>query len=217
MTSHIFVVGAAGKVSRRLLPKLVASKHKVTALYRRPEQRQEIEQSGAASCVASLTEMSVDELSRQMKGCDIVVFSAGAGGASIDLTTAIDKDGLEKSVQAAQKAGVKRFILVSAYPKSWREELYAEVFEHYMRVKKEADTYLTESELDWVIVRPVALSDEPGTGRVRAGLSVPNGVVRRDDVAEMLAEIVNTPTLSHRIIELVEGDELIAQALKNIP
>lgn len=217
MSSQIFVIGAAGKIGRRLLPRLVKAEHRVIALHRRSEQKQEVEELGAVSHMASLTDLSVEELSQQMRGSETVVFSAGAGGASIELTTAIDKEGLEKSVQAAEKAGVKRFILVSAYPKSWREELYAEVFEHYMRVKKEADTYLAESSLDWVILRPVALNDEPGTGRVRAGFSVPNGVIRRDDVAEVIATLVNRPEMSHRIIELVEGDEPISRALKNIP
>lgn len=217
MSSQIYVIGAAGKIGRRLLPRLVEANHRVVALHRRSEQKREVEELGAVSHMASLTELSVEELSQQMRGSETVVFSAGAGGASIELTTAIDKEGLEKSVQAAEKAGVKRFILVSAYPKSWREELYAEVFEHYMHVKKEADTYLAESALDWVILRPVWLSDEPGTGRVRAGLSVPDGMIRRDDVAEVIATLIDKPEISHRIIELVEGDKPISEALKNIP
>lgn len=217
MASSIFVIGAAGKVGRRLVPRLIKEGHRVTALYRRPEQEEDLKKLGAVPVFGSLTELSVEELAQKMKGSDEIVFSAGAGGASIELTTAIDKDGLEKAVQAAQKADVKRFILVSAYPKSWREELYAQVFEHYMHVKKEADTYLAESSLDWVILRPVALTDEPGVGRVRAGLSVPNGSIRRDDVADFIVAVIGKTTLSHRIIELVGGDTPIDVALQRIP
>lgn len=216
MATNVLVIGAAGKVAQRFLSLLSKKDYHVVAFHRRPEQRKELEKKGATSVVNDLTTMSIEELSFLMVDIDVVVFSAGAGGASIDLTTAIDGIGLEKSVQAAEKAGVKRFILVSAYPKSWRDELNTPVMEHYMRVKKESDTYLTESSLDWVILRPVALSDDAGTGRIRAGLSVPNGHVRRDDVAAFMAAVVEKPDLSKRIIELVEGEDLINDALQHL-
>ena len=97
---------------------------------------------------------STDELASLLAGHDAVVFSAGAHGTGRDQTTAIDGKGLEKAVDAARQAGVARFVLVSVFPDAGRDLETNEGFEHYMRVKKAADVYLTATDLDWVVVRP---------------------------------------------------------------
>ncbi|QZO00673.1 SDR family oxidoreductase [Chenggangzhangella methanolivorans] len=110
--------------------------------------------------------MSIDVLAEAMRGADAVVFSAGAGGKESDeATTRVDGDGPEKLAAAAERAGVRRFLLVSVFPEAWRERRMDASFEHYMVEKKKAETQLVETGLDWVILRPSALTDEPGAGR----------------------------------------------------
>ncbi|MXV43940.1 NAD(P)H-binding protein [Saccharibacter sp. 17.LH.SD] len=214
MSQKILVIGAAGKVGKRLVPLLVKAGHQPFAMHRRPEQSKALENAGAVPVLANLAELSVEGLAALMEGMDAVVFSAGAGGASIELINAIDGEGLKRSVDAAHKAGVGRFLHVSAYPKSWREEPYSKVFEHYFYVKKQTDIYVTESELDWVILRPSTLSDEPGKGRIKAGLAVPYGIICRDDVAATLVVLTNMPKISRRIIEMTDGDDVISESLQ---
>ena len=144
-----------------------------------------------------LLELNASELAQLMAGSDAVVFSAGAGGkGGPEMTNAIDGRGLELAVAAAQKAGVQRFLLVSAFPEAARGKKVSETFENYMAVKKQADVHLAESNLKWVIVRPGLLLDSPGTGQVRAGLAIPYGDVAREDVAATLVEIIAHPEVN---------------------
>ena len=75
-------------------------------------------------------------------GRDVVVFSAGAGGkGGPEMTNAIDGRGAELAVAAAQKAGIERFLLVSAFPEASRGKKVSDTFENYMAVKKRADVH----------------------------------------------------------------------------
>lgn len=152
-----------------------------------------------------------------MAGCDVVVFSAGAGGkGEPSMTQAIDGRGLELAVAAARQAGIQRFLLVSAFPEASRGKVVSETFENYMAVKKLADVHLAETDLDWVILRPGTLLDAPGTGEVRAGLAIPYGEVPRDDVAAALVEIIERPAVNCLIIELTQGDAAVGEAVQRL-
>jgi len=215
--ANVFIVGAAGKVGSRLVKLLSENDHQVTAMHRKPEQGDSLAKLGGKPCLLSITDADVDSLTTAMKGADTVVFSAGAGGASVELTNAVDGEGLEKSVDAAQAAGVKRFILVSAFPDAGRGKHISETFENYMRVKRLADVYLAQSKLDWVILRPGTLTLEEGTGKVNAGLAIKYGDISRDDVAETIQAIIENEGISRKIIELTEGETPVREAVASIP
>jgi uncharacterized protein YbjT (DUF2867 family) len=210
----VFQIGAAGGVGRRLASLLTAGGIEVTGAHRDPAQRAAVEESGATPVLLDLVGASVDELAELLRGHDAVVFSAGAHGTGVDRTTAIDGKGLEKAADAAARAGVPRFLLVSVFPDAGRGREPSEGFEHYMRVKKTADVYLTSSDLDWVIVRPGTLTNDPGTGRVAAGLAIEYGDVPRDDVAAFLAAALREPGLSRMIVELTSGPTPIEEAVR---
>lgn len=132
------------------------------------------------------------------------------------MTNAVDGEGLKTAVDAALQAGVSRFLLVSAFPEASRGQPVSDTFENYMRVKKMADVALAQSDLDWVILRPGTLRDDPGTGLVRAGLAIPYGDVSRDDVAATLAEIIEHPGVSRVIIELTAGEDPVREAVQKM-
>lgn len=215
--TRIFIIGGAGQIGRRL-SKIVSDKgHDVRALYRKPEQEMLLRQQGALPIKGSLTELDAAALAALMKGSDVVVFSAGAGGkGGQEMTNTVDGEGLNTAVTAALQAGVSRFLLVSAFPEALRGQAISETFENYMRVKKLADVILAESDLDWVILRPGTLLDEKGTGLVRAGLAIPYGDISRDDVANTLAEIIEQPGISRIIIELTSGEFPVQEALQKL-
>lgn len=211
---RVCVIGGAGGVGRRLTWLLSGAGDEVTVLHRRPEQAEVVEQAGGRSALFDLVEGSVEELAGHLRGQDAVVFSAGAHGTGRDQTTLIDGRGLEHAVEAARQAGVRRFVVVSVIPDAGRDREPNEGFEHYMRVKKAADTYLTESDLDWVVVRPGGLTDGPGSGTVHAGWAVPYGDVDREDVAAFLAAALHEPRLHHVVVELVGGDTPVDEAVR---
>ncbi|KAA8697575.1 SDR family oxidoreductase [Pseudomonas caricapapayae] len=214
--SKVFVIGAAGKVGQRLVKNLADSGHEVIALHRKEEQSAALEATGALPLLGNLTELDAPRLAGSMAGSDVVVFTAGAGGAGIELTNAIDGKGLETAVAAAELAGVRRFLLVSAFPEAARGTDTSAGFENYMRVKKQADVYLASSALDWVILRPGTLIDTPGKGEISAGLAIAYGDIPRDDVAAVLAALVDRPEISRQIIELTQGATPVDMALRTL-
>lgn len=209
----VFQIGAAGGVGRRLAALLVADGHEVTGMVRKPDQAGTVTESGAQVVGGDLIENSVEQLADLIAGHDAVVFSAGAHGTGRDQTTLIDGVGLEKAAAAAQQAGANRFLLVSVFPDAGRAGDPQEGFEHYMRVKKSADVYLVSTSLDWVVVRPGTLLDEPGDGRVTAGLAIEYGDVSRDNVAAFLAAVLVDRAVSREIIELTDGSTPASEAV----
>lgn len=209
----VFQIGAAGGVGRRLGGILSARGEPSTGMHRMPEQAERIAAAGMLPAQGDLIADTVEQLAELMRGHDAVVFSAGAHGTGLDQTTLIDGRGLEKAAAASALAGVARFVLVSVFPDAGRGVEPREGFEHYMRVKKSADVHLVGTDLDWVIVRPGTLRDEPGDGLVTAGLAIEYGDVRRDNVAAFIAAVLDEPAVSRVIVELTDGDTPVAEAV----
>ncbi|MEV6158545.1 NAD(P)H-binding protein [Nonomuraea sp. NPDC052129] len=212
----VFQIGAAGGVGRRLARLLTDHGDAVTGMLRNPAQADTVRACGATPLAGDLIDDSVQLLAAKMAGHDAVVFSAGAHGTGIELTTAIDGAGLEKAADAAARAGVSRFVLVSVFPDALRGQEPNEGFEHYIKVKKSADVYLTHTDLDWLIVRPGSLLDQPGTGRVTAGPAIEYGDVPREDVAAFIDAALHQPALSRVIVELTTGETPVADAVARL-
>ena len=75
---------------------------------------------------------------------------------------------------------------------------------------------MRSSGLDATVVRPGGLTNDPGTGRVWLGESVPRGQVPRDDVAAVLAAVLDSPSTIGRTVDLISGDTPIAEAVEGI-
>lgn len=213
---RVFVIGAAGGIGRRLARRLTDRGTTVTGMHRNPDQASTIEASGARPVTGDLIADSAEQLATKMHHHDAVVFSAGAHGTGQDQTSLIDGDGLKKAVAAAQRAEISRFILVSVFPDAARGGELGEGFEHYMRVKKTADVHLAATDLDWLIVRPGTLRDEPGTGKVTAGLAIEYGDSHRDDVAAFIDAALAEGRLRRAIVEVTSGPTPAAAAVEQL-
>ena len=210
----VFIAGIAGGVGRRTAEQLVQAGDEPTGLVRQPGQAEDLAKRGIHAIQGDLVAMSIDALADAMRGSDAIVFSAGAGGKDgDDATTRIDGDGPGKLAEAAALAGARRFILVSVFPEAWRERRMDASFEHYMVQKKRAEIALVQTDLDWLIVRPSALLNDPGTGRVDLGLAKVHEEITRDDVAHTVVALLKSPDLSRLILEVTGGDVPIAEAV----
>ena len=214
--SKIFIIGATGGVGSRLGLLLVEAGHDVTGLHRKTEQAGSLEKAGITPRLGDIMTMTVEEFTEFTRGCDVVVFSAGAAGSGLDRTTAIDGEGVTKTIHAARANAIERVYLVSAFMDAGRDQPRKDGFEHYMRVKRQADNALAATELDWIILRPGTLVTEDGNGLVNAGLAIPYGSVARGSVARMLAALIDTPTIRREIIELTDGDIPIEDAVMRL-
>ncbi|KJQ52672.1 NAD(P)H-binding protein [Microbacterium sp. SA39] len=207
------ILGATGAVGGLLADMLVERGDEVTGLVRGPEQQQGLTDRGIRSIFGDLSVMTIDGLVDAFTEQDVIVYSAGSNGGARDVTTAIDGEGVRRASEAARIAGVRRFVLVSVMPESWRERDLEDDVEYYFAVKKRAEVALTRTDLDWVILRPSLLTDEPGRGRISLGPAQIHDSITRHDVAATLAEIVHQPGIRRRILEVDAGRTPIAEAV----
>ena len=210
----VAIIGANGKVGSKLCRILANREDEPVGFIRKAEQAEQLEAQGIQPIIADLIETSAEEFSRLLKNCDAVVFTAGAGGAGDDLTTAIDGAGLVKIAKAAEMAGVRRFLLVSAFPDAGRDKEPTASFEHYMKIKRQSEVDLVKTALDWTILRPGTLTDQAGTGKVNLGYTLMYDTISREDVAGTLAELLNYPETAGQILEVVQGEEPIGLAVR---
>jgi nucleoside-diphosphate-sugar epimerase len=211
---NVFIIGIGGGVGVRLARRLVAGGHHVGGLVRRAETRDELSAEGITATHGDLVAMSVEELADAVAGADAIVFTAGAGGRDgPEETDRVDGEGPGKVAAAAERAGVRRFVLVSVFPEAWRERRMDDDFEHYMVAKKHAETELVLTDLDWVILRPSALRNEPGTGTVDLGLAKVHEEIARDDVAATVVELLAEGDVNRVILEVTGGTTPIAEAV----
>ncbi|MEV6851930.1 SDR family oxidoreductase [Actinoplanes sp. NPDC051411] len=209
----ILVAGGHGQIALRLLKLLADQGHTARGLIRKPEQAADLRAAGAVPVLGDLE--NDESLAGYVKGADAVVFAAGAGpGSGPARKRTVDLGGAVKLADAARETGVRRYVMVSSIgaqdPASAGPAMRA-----YLEAKAEADAYVVASGLDYTIVRPGSLTDDPGTGRVRATRELgQRGPVPRDDVAAVLAACLTTPSTIGVTFELFTGDTPIAEALR---
>lgn len=210
----VLVVGANGQIGKFLVGLLSESrKHSVRAMIRKEEQKEYFENIGVETVVQSL-EDSVEQLAQASKGCDAVVFTAGSGGSTgSDQTLLIDLDGAAKTVEAAEQSGIDRFIMVSSLQAHNRENWYYKMKPYYA-AKHYADKVLMNSTLNYTILRPGALLNDEGTGKVKIAQDITKGAIPRQDVARTIFFTLNAENTFKRSFDLVSGETAISDAIK---
>lgn len=211
----VCVVGANGQIGKLVLDQLVESgEHTPRAMVRKQEQVAYFDDKGVETVVASIAD-GVEQIVEAISGCDAIVFTAGSGGhTGADQTLLIDLDGAVKTIEAAEKAGIKRFVMVSALGAHKREN-WNEAIRPYYVAKHYADKMLALSELTYTIIRPGGLLNEDGTGKVTIGEELERGSIPRTDVAKTIVVALTEQNTFYRSFDLVSGEIPISDALKN--
>lgn len=186
---RIVIAGGHGKIALLLSSQLAAAGHSPVGIVRNPDHEADLRQAGAEPLVLDLEHTDVATVAEALRGADAVVFAAGAGGGSgAERKLTIDRDGAILLADAAEAAGVRRYVLVSAIGADSFDPDSDDVFQVYLRAKSEADANVRgRTALDWTILRPGGLTDDPGTGQVTAGETVEPGSIPRADVAALVA------------------------------
>jgi uncharacterized protein YbjT (DUF2867 family) len=212
---RVVIAGGHGKIALRLERLLAARGDEVIGIIRNPVQAADLAQQGATALVLDLEKADVDTLARELAGADAAVFAAGAGpGSGAARKDTVDRAAAELLVAAAETAGVRRYLLISSMGASDAPPAGTdEVFAAYLRAKAASENALRESDLDWTILRPGRLTDEPGTGMVRLAWTVRRGSVSRDDVAAVLVALLDEPRAIGQTLEVVAGEVPVAKAV----
>jgi uncharacterized protein YbjT (DUF2867 family) len=211
----VLIVGGHGKVALRLERLLVGAGHTARGVIRNSDHAADLEAAGATPIVFDLER---DEgLAEHLSGADAAVFAAGAGpGSGPERKLTVDQDGAVKLIGACRETGVARYVMVSAIgaerPDRWSEEMRP-----YYEAKRAADVAVRESGLQYTIVRPGGLTEDPGTGRIEVGTPLEDyGRISRDDVAAALLAVLETPATIGVSFDVIGGETPIAEAIASL-
>jgi len=213
---RIAIAGGHGQIALQLTRLLEARGDEVISLIRNAAHADDVRSAGAEPVVCDLESATVDEVAEAIGGADAAVFAAGAGpGSGAERKLTVDRDGAIKLLAAAVATGARRFVIVSSIGAENPPD-DDEVFSVYLRAKAEADAAVRGSDRDWTIVRPGALTDDPGAGRVTISTDAFRGKVARADVAAVLAAVLGEHPSIGKIFYVNGGEDPIDQALAAI-
>ncbi|MFF0295379.1 NAD(P)H-binding protein [Kitasatospora sp. NPDC004614] len=213
---RIVIAGGHGQIALRLERLLGARGDEVAGIIRRPEQAGELLAAGAEPVVCDLESASVAEVAGHLEGADAVVFAAGAGpGSGAARKDTVDRGACVLFADAAEAAGVRRFLVVSSMGADREPPAGTDpVFAAYLRAKAAADDDVrSRPGLDWTVLRPGRLTDEPGGGTIELAEHTGRGSVSRDDVAAVLAALLAEPRTAGLTLELIGGNSPVDEAV----
>ena len=202
----VAIAGGHGQIALRLTRLLDERGDQVRSLIRNPDHADDVRDAGGDPFVCDLEEADDALVANAVRGADAVVFAAGAGpGSGPQRKGTMDLGGAVKLIAAAKAGGIGRYVMVSSINADANHP-GDDTFSVYLRAKGEADAELVASGLDYTIVRPGRLTNDPGTGLVQAGDGVGRGEIPRDDVAAVVAAALHEPASVGRTFELISGD-----------
>jgi uncharacterized protein YbjT (DUF2867 family) len=213
---RVAIAGGHGKIARLLTHRLSQRAIGVSALIRNPDHADDVRAAGAEPVLCDLEEAAEEAVADALDGVDAVVFAAGAGpGSGPERKWTVDHAGATKLAAAAQAKGIRRYLMVSSIGADPARE-GDDTFSVYLRAKGQADADLQASGLDYTIVRPASLTDDPGTGRVNLADRVGGGSISREDVAAVLDAALAEPAAVGRTFEAAAGEVPVDEAVASL-
>jgi uncharacterized protein YbjT (DUF2867 family) len=214
---RVVIAGGHGQIALHLERLLAARGDVPVGIIRNPDHATDLLKIDAVPVVLDLEHSTVDQVADVLTGADAVVFAAGAGpGSGAARKETVDRDAAILLADAAGTAGVRRYVMVSAYGADNYDPNSTEVFQVYLRAKAQADADLRGRDLDWTVVRPGSLTNSPATGRVTLGESIGGGSISREDVAQVLLRVLDSPLTAARQFQVVGGPTPITDAVTEL-
>jgi len=204
---NVLVAGANGTTGRIIIDLLKKSEtYQSIAMVRKQDQKDHFEKQGVSAVLADLEE----DLSQAVKNTDKVIFAAGSKGKNI---IDVDQEGAKRLIDAAKAAGLEKFVMLSSMGAD--NPVVGKDLEDYLRAKQNADNHLKASALNYSIVRPGALTDDDGTGKIELKEKLEKlGSISRADVAKTLVEVLDNKLKKNKVFEILAGDTHIEKAVR---
>lgn len=211
--SRIVVVGGSGRTGRLIVGQLIANGDTVVATIRNPKHMASLVKLGAETVVLDLEASTGPEFATVFRGADAVVFAAGSAEGE---SSAIDRKGTLKTVRAAAKAGVGRYVTIASLgsstpvPKAFKTPEMTE----YFAAKRAGNKAIRASSLKWTIIEPGELGDGKGTGKIALSEDgIDNKTIPRADVAATVVAVLAAPKTAGKTFQIVGGSTPIAKAV----
>jgi len=209
-SSYIFLAGASRGVGREIAQCLVEQGLQVKALLRTAAAQAELEAMGISVVFGDA--LNVEDVERAMLGDSISTVISTIGGLPKDGVRA-DYLGNKNLIDAAVKAGVQKFILVSSIGSGNSESAIPPqalaTLKDVLAEKEQAENYLVASGLTYTVIRPGGLKSEPATGN---GLLTADpriaGTIHRADVAQLICRCLNSEKANNQILSAVDRQML---------
>ncbi|UDM62425.1 SDR family oxidoreductase [Pseudoalteromonas piscicida] len=204
------IIGASGQIGKMTTKKMLEQGHDVVALVRNKSKLADIE-----SEQLTIIEQDLEgDFNSAFDNVEQVIFSAGSGGETeADKTLLIDLWAAIKAIDYAVKANVKHFIMVSSIGADDPDNIESEI-KPYLVAKHMADQHLQRSVVNYTIVRPGALQNEPATGGFSTSRPAnrEDAVISRENVADALVYLA-TQHPQNLTFELFNGKQSVEQTL----
>jgi uncharacterized protein YbjT (DUF2867 family) len=208
---RVVIAGGHGRIALLTSGLLSGRGDEVVALVRNPDHFPDVRDTGATPVLCDLEAARTASVAAHLEGADAVLFAAGAGpGSGVARKDTVDRAAAELVASAAEAAGVRRFVQISAT--GIGRVTGDPVFDAYLVAKGRAEEDLRARPLDWTILRPGRLLDEPGSGLVEVSEGPLRGSVPRADVAAVVVALLDHPGTAGRTFELISGSTPVDQA-----
>ncbi|MEH1832943.1 MAG: SDR family oxidoreductase [Nostoc sp.] len=212
--SYIFLAGASRGVGREIAQSLTGQQLKVKALLRKAAVAAELERIGIEVVLGDA--LNVGDVERAMltdEPIDTVISTIGGLPTDVERP---DYPGNKNLIDAAVKAGVQKFILVSSIGAGnsvvAASPQVLEVLGKVLAEKDKAEQHLIASGLTYTIIRPGGLKSEPATGN---GVLTEDpqiiGSINRADVAQLVGRCLNSQRANNKILSAVDRNMLFGQ------
>jgi len=206
---NVLVVGANGTTGKKVVHQLAQTdEYSPVAMVRKEEQVGQFKDKGIKTVLADLEK----DVSHTGSNIDKIVFAAGSKGKNL---IGVDLEGAKKMVEVGRKADIKKLVMLSSMGTDQPDSVPS--LKDYLVAKQKADDFLRASLLPYSIVRPGALTDEAGTGKIKAQKSLEEqGNIARDDVAKTLVASLSNDVARDTTYEILSGSDDVETAVNNI-
>jgi len=205
---NILVAGAHGTTGQIIIDTLKdMDGYTPVAMVRKQVQKEEFEKKNVNAVLADLEK----DVSHAVTDIDKIIFAAGSGGKKV---VEVDQEGAKRLIDAAKVSNTKKFVMLSSMGAD--NPAQSEELQDYLQAKHNADAYLMRSGLNHSIVRPGALTNENGSGKIKLDNKLnEQGEISRADVAKTLVSMLEDSVRPNQTFEIIGGDTPIQEALVN--
>ncbi len=206
----VMVAGATGKTGKHMVKHLLADGYPVRVLVRNEEKAKNMFGDTVEIRVADITDAAA--VMSATRGVKYVLSAVGsAAPAGPNSPEFVDYGGVKNMIEASVAAGVDQFVLVSSLGATHEDHPLNKMFGNVMVWKYKGENALRESGLNYTIVRPGGLNEDPGRQHALLfdqGDKLEEGRISRDDVAEICVAAISNQSARGKTFEVVteEGE-----------
>ena len=198
--------GATGKTGLEVVKQSLEKGHQVTAFVRDPS-RMPVEHDGLTLVTGDIFDL--ESVAQAVQGQDAVICALGSSELK---KTTIRSDGTANIVKAMKAQNVQRLLVVSAMGtgESWdtlslvNKFFYATLLKSSREDHEAQEAAVKESGLDWTIIRPSGLTEEPRTGIYEVGENIlaKTSKISRADVADLILKELEDNAFVHKAVTI---------------